>query len=76
MKSSLGPTRRRAAARNRPILRGIGGYPALTAACGAGNEEAGQRALASLRFMGDALFTTAEEIGKILRERTGAATTK
>ena len=39
----------------------------VTDACGAGHEDAGQRALASLRFMGDALFTTAEEIGRILR---------
>src|SRR5216110_147986 len=55
----------------------LGYIPVLiTDACGAGNEEAGQRALASLRFMGDALFTTAEEIGKILRERTGAATAR
>src|SRR6267143_3682194 len=53
----------------------LGYIPVLvTDACGAGHEEAGQRALASLRFMGDALFTTAEEIGKILRDRTGAAT--
>jgi len=53
----------------------LGYIPVLvTDACGAGHEEAGQRALASLRFMGDALFTTAEEIGKILRGRTGTAT--
>ena len=53
----------------------LGYIPVLvTDACGAGHEEAGQRALASLRFMGDALFTTAEEIGKILRGRTGAVT--
>ena len=30
----------------------------VTDACGAGNEEAGQRAIASLRFMGDAFFST------------------
>ena len=46
----------------------------VTDACGTGNEEAGHRALASLRFMRDALFTTAEEIGEILRGRTGAVT--
>jgi hypothetical protein len=33
----------------------------VTDACGAGNEEAGQRALASLGFMGDAFFTNMEE---------------
>ena len=53
----------------------LGYIPVLvTDACGAGHEEAGQRTLANLRFMGDALFTTAEEIGKILRGRTGAVT--
>jgi biuret amidohydrolase len=41
----------------------------VTDACGAGNEEAGQRAIASLRFMGDALFTTVEEICSILRQQ-------
>lgn len=35
-------------------------------ACGSGHEEAGERALASLRFMGDALFTNVEEICGIL----------
>ena len=44
----------------------------VTDACGAGNEEAGQRALASLRFMGDAFFTDVEEFCGILR-RTRAA---
>lgn len=38
----------------------------VTDACGAGNEEAGQRAIASLRFMGDAFFSTVEEICRIL----------
>lgn len=37
-------------------------------ACGAGHAEAGERALASMRFMGDALFTTAEEISGLLRD--------
>jgi biuret amidohydrolase len=38
----------------------------VTDACGAGDEEAGQRAIASLRFMGDAFFSTVEEICRIL----------
>jgi nicotinamidase-related amidase len=38
-------------------------------ACGAGHYEAGERALASLRFMGDALFTTTSEVAEILRRR-------
>jgi hypothetical protein len=33
---------------------------------GAGDQEAGERALASLRFMGDAFFTTGEELETIL----------
>ncbi|MEH2071670.1 cysteine hydrolase family protein [Nostoc sp.] len=41
----------------------------VTDACGAGNEEAGQRAVASLKFMGDAFFTTVEEISLILRKK-------
>ncbi|MDF5722400.1 MAG: cysteine hydrolase [Rhizonema sp. PD37] len=41
----------------------------VTDACGAGNEEAGQRAVASLKFMGDAFFTTVEEICLILRQK-------
>jgi biuret amidohydrolase len=45
----------------------------VTDACGAGNPEAGERALASLRFMGDALFTTAEELADILRRQGGDA---
>jgi biuret amidohydrolase len=38
-------------------------------ACGAGNAEAGDRALASMRFMGDALFTTIAETTALLRRR-------
>ena len=38
----------------------------VTDACGAGDQEAGQRALASLRFMGDAFFTTVDELCPIL----------
>jgi len=41
----------------------------VTDACGAGNEDAAQRALASLRFMGDAFFTTVEEIAGILARK-------
>jgi len=40
-------------------------------ACGGGNAEAGQRAMASLAFLGDALFTEVAEIGALLR-RTSA----
>lgn len=36
-------------------------------ACGAGHDEAGQRALASLRYMGDAVFTTVQEVTTTLR---------
>jgi nicotinamidase-related amidase len=36
-------------------------------ACGAGHEEAGQRALASLRYMGDAVFTTVREVTATLQ---------
>jgi len=43
----------------------------VTDACGAGNEEAGQRAVASLRFVGDAFFTSVEEICSILRKKAG-----
>ncbi len=38
-------------------------------ACGAGHEEAGQRALASLRHMGDALFTTVDEVTALLQTK-------
>jgi nicotinamidase-related amidase len=38
-------------------------------ACGPGHEEAGQRALASLRYMNDAMFTTIGEVTALLRER-------
>ena len=34
----------------------------VTDACGAGHAEAGERALASLKFMGDAVFTKVEEL--------------
>ena len=53
----------------------LGYIPILvTDACGAGDPEAGARALASLRFMGDAFFTTVEEIcGVLLRQATRSA---
>jgi nicotinamidase-related amidase len=43
----------------------------VTDACGAGHQEAGERALASLRFMGDAFFTTVEELCGILQRNRG-----
>jgi len=42
----------------------------VTDACGSGHKEAGERALASLRYMGDALFTDVKEICGILRGQT------
>jgi len=39
----------------------------VTDACGAGHKEEGERVLASLRYMGDALFTTTAELGVALR---------
>ena len=36
-------------------------------ACGAGHREAGERTFATLEFLGDALFTTTEEFGRLLR---------
>lgn len=38
----------------------------VTDACGAGDQEAGERALASLRFMNDAMFTTVAELRDLL----------
>ncbi|EDX84661.1 isochorismatase family protein [Synechococcus sp. PCC 7335] len=43
----------------------------VTDACGAGDEAAGQRAVASLRFMGDAFFTQVDELSSILRKKAG-----
>jgi len=40
----------------------------VTDACGAGHAAAGERALASLRYAGDALFTTVAEICDVPRE--------
>ena len=44
----------------------------VTDACGAGHPEAGERALASLRYMGDALFTDVAEIRDVLAPRPHA----
>lgn len=38
-------------------------------ACGAAHAEAGQRAIESMRYMGDALFTTVAEITDLLRDK-------
>ena len=46
----------------------LGYIPVLVEdACGAGDEDAGKRALASLRHMGDAMFTNVKEIAALLR---------
>ncbi len=42
-------------------------------ACGAGHVEAGERAVASLRFMGDVLFTTVDGVTTILRNCYGGS---
>lgn len=47
----------------------VGDFIVVTDACGAGDEEADQRAIASLKFMGDAFFTEVEEISSILRKK-------
>jgi biuret amidohydrolase len=39
----------------------------VTDACAAGNREAGERALASLRYLGDAIFTDVAQICDVLR---------
>ncbi|NNF57748.1 MAG: cysteine hydrolase [Rhodothermaceae bacterium] len=41
----------------------------VTDACGAGHEEAGERAIASLRFMGDAFFTDIAELTALLQQQ-------
>jgi nicotinamidase-related amidase len=49
----------------------LGYIPILvTDACGVGDEEAGQRSLASLRYLGDAFFTTVQELRAVLRRKT------
>lgn len=42
-------------------------------ACGSGNREAGERSLASLRFMGDAFFTNVEEVCGVLERQKARA---
>ena len=42
-------------------------------ACGGGDDQAGQRALASLRYMGDAMFTTVADVTTLLRTRRAAS---
>jgi biuret amidohydrolase len=42
-------------------------------ACGAGHQEAGERALASLKYMGDAMFTTVAEVSVILKRLSVAS---
>jgi nicotinamidase-related amidase len=44
----------------------------VTDACGAGHPEAGERALASLRYLGDALFADVAEIRDLLSTTGGA----
>jgi biuret amidohydrolase len=39
-------------------------------ACGAGHREAGERAMASLEYMGDAMLTDVEEFSRVLRRRS------
>ena len=47
----------------------LGYLPILvTDACGAGHAEAGERAMASLRFMGDAFFTDVAELTTLLSQ--------
>ncbi|MBY8882882.1 cysteine hydrolase [Actinacidiphila acidipaludis] len=50
----------------------LGYVPVLvTDACGAGNKEAAERSLESLRFAGDALLTTVDEFRSVLGEAAG-----
>ena len=42
-------------------------------ACGAGHEAAGTRAIATLEYIGDAMFTTTAEFSSILRDRNAVA---
>lgn len=48
----------------------------VTDACGAGHAEAAERSLASLRFAGDALFTTIEELRAALQSQVAGALTR
>jgi nicotinamidase-related amidase len=50
----------------------LGYIPIVVAdACGAGHQEAGERALATLRYVGDAVFTDVAQICELLRRRAG-----
>ena len=40
----------------------------VTDACAAGDQEAGERAFASLRYLGDAIFTDVAQICDVLRQ--------
>jgi nicotinamidase-related amidase len=44
----------------------------VTDACGAGHQEAAERSLSSLRFAGDAMFTTRRELCQVLRQSPAA----
>src|SRR5215471_128966 len=49
----------------------LGYLPIVVAdACGAGHADAGARAIASIRFMGDAIITDTQSIRDILRQQT------
>jgi nicotinamidase-related amidase len=53
----------------------LGYIPIVVAdACGAGDEEAGQRALASIRFMGDAYVADVATFGHVLASRVAGST--
>jgi biuret amidohydrolase len=43
----------------------------VTDACGAGHQEAGERALESLRYLGDAMFITVDQVCDLLRGKAG-----
>jgi nicotinamidase-related amidase len=50
----------------------VGYIPVIvTDACGAGNEEAAERSIESLKFAGDALITDTDTICGVLRKRFG-----
>ena len=54
----------------------LGYIPVIaTDACGAGNEEAAQRSIESLKFAGDALLTDTDAICAVLAKRSGARNT-
>ena len=51
----------------------LGYIPIVVAdACGAGNDDAGRRALASIEYMGDAFRTDAATFARLLAQRTPA----